>query len=558
MNKNGSRFYLALFYSFVVIALFKLRIIIRMDGLSPIDLPLYCINDYLLLGLVAYICSRIKYFGMPIYMVFFTLTIINIMALSKIGLPLSIPLLTQIGDLMMLQTSVESPGVYRNFLLLIGSIIGLLLTFINPINQFFRGKFFRSVLTGVFALSVLLLLFPIKEPKLAKSVITSLWYSPPSISTMLSKRRFQKISSDNPYQKRNYPQKLANKKNVVFIIIETLSIKDIESELESIMPFLSQLKQQSLWFDNHYSSWPFSSKALYSLVCGQVNYPSELVEMRDLARFPCNSWINTLSKNDYETQVYYSGNLNYDNMRNFFASVGIKNQFDRNQLNPNHKFKESKLSVDDFSMLEPFKKVLKSQSERPFFSMFITMNSHHPFWNPTLLDKSEYTYREAMNYQDAFIREIFSLLRQEGQLSNTLVIITGDHGMRSQFVKDKFMSESMHKVPLIIVGDHIPSEIVESASNHYQIGSTVLDILSNKNIRNSELFEKSSFMFFHSDVSHYYFIKDKEHYLLDGENLYHDNNWINHESSLCEKSDQCGQGLSNFKNIFRGLHEIYN
>lgn len=465
--------------------------------------------------------------------------------------------MSQVSDLMMIQTSVQSPKVYRNVVL----ILGILTSFIGVqiLSQIFKDRLEKIKLPAViFFLTIGLILLAglTPRPKIRKykiSVINSLFYTPTRLGELINSPLLKDIKESDYYKPPLTTTTLTKKHNVVFVVMETLASKALPNNLQEVMPNFYGLKDASWSFENHYTSWPFSSKSLYSIVCGRINYPSDVIEMRVLAKFKCNSWVQTLLKESYDGGVYYTGDLHYDNMGKFFGSIGLDSLEDKRTLNSLGKYEANSLSIDDQSMVDSFNDYLKAKPQAPFIKFFITMNSHHPFWAPSSYKKFKDPYLNSISYQDQILGNIIQSLKKNGKYDDSIIIITGDHGKREASANKEYIAESMFKIPLLIKLPNQSSKTILTPSAHYQIGETLLGYLGDNLSPKTGLFKEEAFLFFGTDKFYYYLFSGTDHYLFDGDSVYKDSEWVNSNS---EKSEDV-QILSGFRYYFKGLHETY-
>lgn len=143
--------------------------------------------------------------------------------------------------------------------------------------------------------------------------------------------------------------------------------------------------------------------------------------------------------------------------------------------------------------------------EEPYFAYLHFEDTHYPwsFYSSDLTDKTKIReefslldkYRHQLPdmykgeiradfsylYVDNCIREFISSLEQNGEMNNTVVIITADHGISNAgkiFRKERnnnFFDETYH-IPLIIYNPEISPRTIDSFVNSKDIAMTILDI----------------------------------------------------------------------------------
>ncbi|KAI8933132.1 hypothetical protein NX059_009773 [Plenodomus lindquistii] len=138
----------------------------------------------------------------------------------------------------------------------------------------------------------------------------------------------------------------------------------------------------------------------------------------------------------------------------------------------------------------------KKQNKRVFAS-HLTSSPHHPFATPKdWQGRQEYLsqqhwrphdnfddYLNTIKYQDGWISDIFEMLHDVGALQNTLVVMTGDHGLAFNSV-DKSTSAvnnghiSNFAVPLLFIHPDLPRLHISASTTQMSIIPTILDLLA--------------------------------------------------------------------------------
>lgn len=136
------------------------------------------------------------------------------------------------------------------------------------------------------------------------------------------------------------------------------------------------------------------------------------------------------------------------------------------------------------------------QQRKRLFVSHLTSSPHHPFATPKdwaghtgYLSKQRWRpedpldgYLNTIKYQDDWVSEIFQMLHEVGALNETLVIMTGDHGLAFNSL-DKSQSAvnnghiSNFAIPLLFVHPHLPRIQLNASTTPLSIIPTVLDLL---------------------------------------------------------------------------------
>jgi arylsulfatase A-like enzyme len=136
------------------------------------------------------------------------------------------------------------------------------------------------------------------------------------------------------------------------------------------------------------------------------------------------------------------------------------------------------------------------KSEERLFVSHLTSTPHHPFKTPkNWSGREEYMsqrhwrpsdpfeeYMNTIQYQDEWIAQIFQMLYDVGALDETLVVMTGDHGLAFNSL-DKSQSAinnghvSNFQIPVLFVHPDLPRIQLNASTTPTSILPTVLDLL---------------------------------------------------------------------------------
>ncbi|KAH6614917.1 alkaline-phosphatase-like protein [Boeremia exigua] len=136
------------------------------------------------------------------------------------------------------------------------------------------------------------------------------------------------------------------------------------------------------------------------------------------------------------------------------------------------------------------------QQQKRMFVSHLTSSPHHPFATPKdwaghteYLKKQRWRpedpldgYLNTIKYQDDWISDIFQMLHDVGALNETLVVMTGDHGLAFNSL-DKSQSAvnnghiSNFAIPFLLVHPDLPRIQLKASTTPLSIIPTVLDLL---------------------------------------------------------------------------------
>jgi arylsulfatase A-like enzyme len=132
---------------------------------------------------------------------------------------------------------------------------------------------------------------------------------------------------------------------------------------------------------------------------------------------------------------------------------------------------------------------------RPFAAAFLPQIAHSPYPDGASGNSAQELQvrgQALIRQEDAWLGEVLDLLRKDGQLDNTIVVVLGDHGLRALSenpdLRRGTIDETAFHVPLLV---HAPralnhTEMIPWLTSHIDVVPTLLDLLGAKDGRESE------------------------------------------------------------------------
>jgi arylsulfatase A-like enzyme len=129
--------------------------------------------------------------------------------------------------------------------------------------------------------------------------------------------------------------------------------------------------------------------------------------------------------------------------------------------------------------------VAHKDDPKPFFLWMHFLDAHNPYNQPPDLPKFGNTdpdrYDAEIAYCDAQIGKILAALEEIGQLDNTIVVVSADHGDEFGEHGNHFHGHSLYSelidIPLVIAVPGATPQVVEGAVSLIDLGPTVLDLV---------------------------------------------------------------------------------
>ncbi|MBW8326760.1 MAG: LTA synthase family protein [Prolixibacteraceae bacterium] len=247
--------------------------------------------------------------------------------------------------------------------------------------------------------------------------------------------------------------------NVILIILESFSNKVISplGGLKGIAPNLDSLCIKSTVFTNFYSTGNRSDRGISAVLGG---YPSLLntsimvypEKARSLTLLP-----EYFNRHNYYTSFYYGGDINFYNLKTFVlqsncGKITTKADF------PSELGRMTKWGVPDGYVFERALEDLKTEKE-PFMKTIYTVSSHPPYDVPFSKIKgnsNEAKYLNSVAYTDSCLGVFIDEFRKSPLWSNTLLIVTADHGHMEPGPTD-ITDPASYRIPLIWSGGVVDS-----------------------------------------------------------------------------------------------------
>lgn len=446
------------------------------------------------------------------------------------GIPLTIPILYQIGFVNDISESIFSLLKIKDMVFFIDIPIFIVLIFLTKTSniRFQRKKPTKRNVIIVLTILVSIVIFQRMSKRIDKSRHA---YQRKNIAQDFGTLYFhgfdiydftkQKIMRNRPLNEkekeliREYFSSKGNNqskyhgmsfnKNIIVVQVEAMQefVTDLSIGGKEITPFLNQLKKNSFYFENIYhqvaggntSDAEFMlNNSLYPAPTGSVNYLYSTNKFVSLGEI--------LGKEGYVSRAFHG----YE--PSFWNREAVYRNYKYNKFYSSNDFELKEVRGWAISDEEFFKQSLDiSLENKKFFSFLITLSSHHPYggFDDMDLDAGKFegtqvgNYLKSMRYVDMAVKSLFKSLRDLGELDNTMVIIYGDHNglyEDQRVLVEELLSldgsnvdwKKIQKVPLWIFNGQNKGENIKKVGGQIDIMPTIMDLLG---LENSFSFGKS-------------------------------------------------------------------
>ncbi len=287
--------------------------------------------------------------------------------------------------------------------------------------------------------------------------------------------------------------------NIVYIVAESWRWDTFTPE---VMPNLTEFAANNAWSSpTHYAGANSTAESLFSLMSGQSPlYWFASVEHDLQPLFPA-----ILKRLGYHLSLFSSSSLNYRDMDRYAFGDAVDEQVIINDMKIGPldlQVKRRQLDIEDEALVDRYLETSAARTEGRFFDFLFLFAPHYNYYYPDrfakfqpALDVNFYAgdfslrekatelharYLNSVHYLDHLIHRIVTDLNARGQLDNTLIVVTGDHG--EEFFEHGRLGHSMSlndyqtRVPFVIRAPK-PLDVQYSVTSHADVAPTVLSAL---------------------------------------------------------------------------------
>ncbi len=298
------------------------------------------------------------------------------------------------------------------------------------------------------------------------------------------------------------------KYNIILYFFESMSHRylGLKHKKISVTPQWNRLMKNSLVMNSHYTNFPLSANALFSVLTSSYDpvfngpFDDNLVTVTN-PRIRIKSLPEILNAGGYRTCLIHTWKLNYVNQDKFLRNRGFDTLIEMKQLKKMEPDYEAVgLGIDERAMINPAVRFIKQERTSPFFMVFLPVNPHSPYIYPSeerfmitgeispdvpYRKKRWLDYMNSLHYADYSLGLLMKRLEKENLLENTLVFIFADHGQafyqhRMNYLHRHFIYEENVHVPFIIYNKKLFKSRIDfnGITSHVDILPTILDILA--------------------------------------------------------------------------------
>jgi len=289
--------------------------------------------------------------------------------------------------------------------------------------------------------------------------------------------------------------------DVIFFVLETAPAECLNLDMAAnLFPNLRRLRAQAFVGSQHYSTYPYTVRAIFSIYSSW--YPSntrtDAIKLldRDHPDLLAPGVVRSARAAGYRTGIFVPDPVdNWEHDQRRFDALGFSEQvFPRNldrsaatafgTEDPTLSWRHSK----DRATLALLKEALlaRIRAHERYLYAFHPQYSHGPWPNIGTQSGVAATCAAGaalFHVEDQWIGEVLNLLAHEGRLNKTIIVVTGDHGIRTRTEHPSFVGGTLgaisYHVPLLIYAPGLLStpHAINWVTSHIDIAPSVLDLL---------------------------------------------------------------------------------
>lgn len=285
--------------------------------------------------------------------------------------------------------------------------------------------------------------------------------------------------------------------NVILFVLETAPALCLPLD-QSInwAPAISKLRERAWVGIDHFTTYPFTKRALFSILTSM--YPPELASsLHDWG--PSLGMLKILKSSAYRTGVYGTGFNEFESM---FTAQSVDRlvtsacRLGKEENIDSPDWLANQLVFDQRCLDEMLGDIAKWAGQNRKFAVVYGPQASHGPWQP-LSEKTASAdplvrCRDLVALEDRMLDQVVKQLESERLLDHTLIVVTGDHGVRFVEEDARFrpghIDDYTYHVPLLLYAPMTlkSRQTITSATSHIDIQPSVLDLLGIRDGRELE------------------------------------------------------------------------
>lgn len=285
------------------------------------------------------------------------------------------------------------------------------------------------------------------------------------------------------------------KYNVIVIVLESIRANMLGaygSQL-GLTPNLDQFAQENIFARNFYANTNYTVKGEVAVWCGILDHNSKPpISKYHSSIESLNCLPNILMRRGYQTWYFHGNSAKFYDRDKFLSMVGFENTYFHEDLFSESRDRKIGWGIADEHLFEIMLDKLEGVGP-PFFANITTLSSHYPFswdWHVEVpvkdlgsnRQKMFNGYKNAVYYEDFAFGQFWQRFRQSTLFEDTIVVVTGDHGVWTFGDNDPEdllrMNDIFFRMPLLIYHpDNENHNEIKQVSSQLDIPPTLLAMM---------------------------------------------------------------------------------
>jgi len=225
--------------------------------------------------------------------------------------------------------------------------------------------------------------------------------------------------------------------NIIVIVLEStradsvpLSNEAPDGRRVAPMPVLASWARRGVVFNNAYTTTSHTSKALVGIFCGIHPYPEMPIIESQPGRMPVTCLPRVLADAGYRTLFIQSATGEFEGRPGLIANLGFEGALYKEQIEEGY-LPVGYFGLDEMAIPPKAGEWWSRHGGRPKFLAVLTSMTHHPYQQvgkPVPKEDAHASYLEILSYTDGMLGRIEDVIRDSGEMDNTIVVVTSDHG----------------------------------------------------------------------------------------------------------------------------------
>jgi phosphoglycerol transferase MdoB-like AlkP superfamily enzyme len=243
-----------------------------------------------------------------------------------------------------------------------------------------------------------------------------------------------------------------------------------------LTPNLDRLSGEGVMFTNLFATGTRTVRGIEATVSGLPPTPSSSAVKLGLAQGGFFTLADLLRRHGYETEFFYGGVSNFDNMRGFFLNNGFARVIDEDAFDA--PVFQGTWGVSDEDLVTRAHQAFVAHGDHPFFALLLSTSNHPPYEYPSgriTPKEGEDPAHGAIRYADYAIGELFRLAKQADYFDRTVFLVVADHDTRV-YGADLVPIEKFH-IPALVIAPGLAPALADDVASQIDLPPTVLGLL---------------------------------------------------------------------------------